>query len=163
MTDTDNDPLAPRHVSRLVLGLAVQPVVAAVLGFVSFPVLEYAERTLHGGSSVDSLDAAIAVALGSAIVAGIVTLVGAFPVVAWRLNRGPFTLSEVLWWGVALGNLPLILIATLATISGNTQPGSSSPPVVLRGLVAGSVFGLAGAGVFWFVAVRGSIHDARLR
>ena len=88
------------------------------------------------------------------------TLLGAFPIVAWRSNRGPFTLTEVLWWGVALGNAPLAIIAVLAALNGapSNSPGS---PETLRGLIAGSVFGFAGAAVFWVVAVRGSVHDAR--
>lgn len=73
-----------------------------MLGFASFPVVDYTNRALRGGAPVDALDAAIALSPGSAIVAGLVTLLGAFPIVAWRLNRGRFTLREVLWWECCL-------------------------------------------------------------
>ena len=159
----DTDRLSPRNISRLFGGLAIQPLVAALLGFVSFPVVDYTNRALRGGVPADALDAAIAFSLGSAIVAGLVTLVGAFPIVAWRLNRGAFALPEVLWWGVILGNAPLAIVAVLTALNGGAPSNSPGAVAALWALVAGSLFGLAGAAVFWAVAVRHEYYPARQR
>jgi len=59
--------------------------------------------------------------------------------------------------------MPWIVIAMLASLSGETPFGAHGALVALRALVVGTLFGLSGATGFWFVAVRGSIHDARAR
>jgi hypothetical protein len=134
-----------------------------MLGFVIFPIVDYTDRALHGGAPTNALDAATAFAFGSAIAAGIITLVFAFPILAWRLNRGPFTLREVLWWGIGLGNLPLAIIAILSALNSGPPSSPSGSIIALRAMVAGSVFGLTGAATFWAIAVRGTDHDARVR
>ena len=164
MPATGSDPLAPRNHSRLFAGMALQPVVAALLGFVIFPLVEATTWVVgHRGASVDLLDAAAAFAFGAALVAFFVTLLGVFPTVAWRLRRGPFTKPQILIAGLLLGNVPLIVLATVASLNGEMPLGPRGALVGLRALGIGALFGLTGAAVFWLVAVRGSIYDARAR
>ena len=143
--------------------MAIQPIVAGVLGFVIFPLVESTSRLSAGGSAIDPWDAAVAFSLGVSIVAFGVTLLGVLPIVAWRLSRGPFTLKEILFAGLLLGNAPGLLIIALANLHRQTTSAPSGVQMPLRAVVAGSFFGLAGAAVFWFVALRGSIYDARRR
>ena len=62
--------LSPADELRVLLGLAVQPFVTALLAFSIFPVVEYTGRRLYGGRSADPVDAAslsppVSVSLGS--------------------------------------------------------------------------------------------------
>jgi hypothetical protein len=156
-----DDPLSGRKDARLLLGMAVQPIVAGLLGFVTFPMFEATNTALNLGRASDPLDAAVSLSLGLAIAASAITLFVAFPIIAWRLNRGPVALQETLITGAAVGNVPLLVIAGLATITDNVASNSAGSLVLLRGIIAGSFFGIAGAAAFWVVAIRRSISDAR--
>ena len=72
----------PRRLSsaeemRLLAGLFVQPFLAAGLAFIAFPLLllDRDGRTLAGGYPLDPTDAAVSVAMGAGVVAGVVTLI----------------------------------------------------------------------------------------
>ncbi len=150
---------------RLLVGFLVQPFAAAALGFVTFPLIEMTGRALYGGMSADLLDAAVSVATGAGLAAFLVTQGAALPTVAWLLSRGPLTLRQVLWCGVALGNIPFALIVPLAALTRAADGGSTwfGPLAVIRALTAGSIFGLAGAMWFWLIAVRGTDLESTSR
>jgi hypothetical protein len=131
---------------RLFVGLAVQPLLAAGVAFFGFPLLlDQSGRTLAGGFPADSTDAAASVAFGVGIVAVFVTVVGVFPTVLWILKRRPVTLALALLFGLAFGNLPVMLGTVLA--------GGYGVAGALRGLAFASLIGLTGAVGFWLIVV----------
>ena len=92
---------------RVLLGLAVQPFVTALLAFISFPVVDYTDRYLHGGRPFDAVDAALALATGVGI-AGLGLRQGAMP--RWNpvgtvfaIAYGSFigTASAAVFWWIA--------------------------------------------------------------
>jgi hypothetical protein len=141
---------------RLFAGLAVQPFVAAAVGFMMFPLIEWSNSALRRGTSGDLVDGAVAVAAGAGLAAFFVTLLGALPIVVWRMRRGPLTLRQVLLGGALLGNLPFAVIVPLAAAAGGSGAGWFWPLGAIRALAVGAVFGMAGAAVFWAIAVRGT-------
>jgi hypothetical protein len=74
--------LSPAEEMRMLGGMVVQPFVAAGLAFVTFPLLllDREGQTLAGGFPADVTDAALSVAMGAGIVAGLIVLVGVLPV-----------------------------------------------------------------------------------
>lgn len=147
---------------RLLAGFAVQPFSAAALGFITFPLIDFTQRTIEGGATTDPMGAAVSVGLGAGLAAFLVTVCGALPVVAWLLRRGPLTLRQVLWGGVILGNLPFGVIAALAVITNNVSAGASFVGI-LRAFAFGSLFGAAGAALFWAISIRGTTMEQQLR
>lgn len=131
-------------------GFAIQPVVAAAAGFLLFPLFERNAYILYGPHQTDRLQAAISIAAGAAMVAIPVTLL-AVPIVIFGVRRGIVTWNRVLLAGVILGNLPLALIAVLATAHGDLASGVGLGAAV-RAFTIGSLFGIAGAAVFWAIA-----------
>ena len=150
---------------RLFAGFVVQPFAAAALGFVTFPLVEVTGRALYGGTSADLPGAAVSVVAGAGLAAFLVTLGAALPTVVWLLRHGPLTLTQVLWGGMALGNIPFALIVPLAALTRAADGGSTwfGPLAVIRALTAGSIFGLAGATWFWLIAVRGTDLESTSR
>jgi hypothetical protein len=131
---------------RLLVGLALQPFLAAGVAFVSFPLLlDRSGRSLAGGFPADATDAAASVAFGVGIVAVFVTVVGVLPAVVWILKRRPITLPLALLFGLAFGNLPVVL--------GRVLAGGYGVAGALRGHAFASVIGLTGAAGFWVIAV----------
>jgi len=132
---------------KLFAGLAVQPFLAAGLAFVSFPfiLLERNGRVPTGGFL--SADAAISVALGVGAWAVFVTLIGVLPTALWVVKRRALPLRHALLFGLAFGDLPVILGTVLSGGSGVAGP--------LRPLVLASTLGVAGAAVFWAISIRG--------
>ena len=139
---------------RLFIGLAVQPFAAAGLGFLSFPLVDLSNRALGRGVPSDPIDGAISFAAGIALVALIITVGGALPAVAWYLKHGPLTLKRILLSGTALGNVPFAILVPLA--GGGSSATWWGPAAAVRALAAGTFFGLAGALLFWAIAVRGT-------
>ena len=80
--------------NRLLLGLVVQPFVAAALTFAICPFIEYSDRLVNGvGRTVDPVETAF----GFAIMAGVVASVAtgfAYPTLLWLLERGPLTHAQ---------------------------------------------------------------------
>ena len=140
----------PAQDMRLLVAFAVQPFVAAAMGFVTYPLLDYTNRLLDRGVAREPMQAALSIALGAALAAFFVTLCAAVPAAAWFLKRGPLTLRQTLLSGILLGNLPLTLIALLAGISGSMNSFTLLDAV--RALCFGSLFGLAGAAAFWAIS-----------
>ena len=139
--------LTPSEEVRLFMALLVQPFVAGGLAFLLFPVLllDRSGRTLAGGFPLDVIDAARSVAIGAAMVAFAVTLLAA-PVALWLMKRRQLSFPDVLLFGLAFGNLPLILGA----VSGGTYGVDGA----VRGVAFASLLGVAGAAAFWVIAVR---------
>ena len=134
---------------RLFAGLAVQPFWAAIVAFFSFPLLllDRAGQTLAGGVPADPTDAAISVALGTGIVAAVVTLVGVAPTALWVVKRRFVTLAQALLFGLGFANVPVVVGAAAAGVYG--------PSGALRAVVFASLIGVSGAAVFWGVSIRG--------
>jgi hypothetical protein len=142
-------------------GLAVQPLVAALLAFVTFPLTDYTGRLAYGGRPVDSVRSAIAFAIGVGIVGLATTVLGALPVLGWALKRGPLTRRRVIVAGAILGNIPSAVIVSGLAIG---QLSSGSTPTLnaltygylglFRIVAFGSFVGLGSAAVFWWLAGR---------
>lgn len=147
--------------NRLLLGLAVQPFVAAALAFALFPVVDYTGRLLYGGGrTVDPVESAV----GFGIIAGVVASVAcglAYPSILWLLERGPLTRAKTMVAGFVFGNLPAALIVLLLAarhVSAGVAPTLANTTYgavgAFRVVALGSVMGLVGASVFWWVAGR---------
>jgi hypothetical protein len=144
------------------VGLAAQPFVAALLGFVTFPALDYTGRPLYGGRPIDSWDSAMSVAVGAGVVGLFVTIFGALPILTFLLSRGPISREQVFTSGIVLGNVPFAIIVALRVatqISQGTPPTDLSqltygPLGLVRALAFGSIIGTGCAGAFWLVAGR---------
>ena len=122
-------------------------------------MVDWTGRALHGGLSTrDAFHGAIAFGLGAGMVAFVVTVCGALPIVLTCLERGPLTLKQVLLSGAALGNAPGALIVLLSFVTGQSASGASWfwSIEALRALAIGSLFGLTGAALFWIVSIRRS-------
>jgi hypothetical protein len=126
----------------------VQPFAGAALAFVGIPLVD------PGGS-------ALSFALAFAIAAGLVTLCVALPLVAWLLTRGPLRLRTILLSGVVLGNVPIAIMLVLAVAMRQPDAGPmwSGPAEAIRVLATGSIFGLAGATLFWLISIRGTAME----
>ena len=157
--------LPPAGEMKVFLGLAVQPVAAALLAFFAFPLLDYTGRAfgLYSGHPIDAVDAAVSVAFGVGIVALVVTVLAALPCFVWLLHRGRITRRNVLMSGALLGNAPSLLFATLLVIRGvdrGTTPREVpmqavyGPLGAVRLLVFGSFIGVSCAAVFWWLTGR---------
>ena len=139
---------------RLAAGFIVQPFVAGVMAFVSFPFLLFGEV---GSGITDPTGAAISVALGTFLFAIGITLVVAVPIAIWVLKRRDVRFKRALLFGLAIGNLP---VAVGAVLSGFQRVVlSASRPVDLWGstgaVLFSSLIGVTGAAVFWAISIRG--------
>lgn len=135
--------------ARLVGGFFIQPVAAALLGYLLFPLFVAASGggTYVGGPS----NPALAVGLAAAVVA-VPTTVIAVLLVIWRATRGTISFAETIAWGGVLGAGPLLALFVLT--------GQATAHVFIRTMLAGSVFGFIGAGLFWLIAIRGTSLDS---
>ena len=155
---------------RLVLGFAVLPPVDTLLAFllhrVVWPIGPY-------GTSkwADPLDAAVAFAAGVAIIACIVTVAAAWPIVTWCLYRGRLSLTQILVASLVLGNAPYaisvagVLLFYLIGLGTSADVGYVlvyGPVGAFRAVVIGSIIGAASGVLFWAVAIRGSGYERRV-
>jgi hypothetical protein len=140
--------LRPEREMRVLVGVAAQPLVAAAVAFLAFPVLllDGHGQTLGGGAPTSVADAAVSVAVGAGLVALAVTLVGALPTALWLMKRRRVSLPEALAFGLAFGNAPFLIGALLA--------GTYGLAGFIRGVAFSSLLGVAGAAVFWWIALR---------
>jgi hypothetical protein len=143
---------------RILTGSLVQPLLAAGLAFLTFPllVLDRNGQTLAGGYPSDPTDAALSLAVGTGMVAGMVTLIGVLPTATWVIRRHQLTLKETLVFGLGFGNLPYVLLAAAAG-------GAYGLPGRVRGIVFASLLGLSGAALFWIIAIRPQKSRANVR
>ncbi len=153
---TEND-LTQSQRLRVLAGFVVQPFAAAVLGFLTFPLLKLTDPRRPGLSTTDNdMRNAVAVAFGVALAAVFVTTFGAVPAAAWCVKRGRLAFAQIVGWGAVLGNLPFVVIVGLASITGNVTNEFWDPFLLVRALAFGVLFGVVGAAVFWLIAVRGT-------
>ena len=138
----------PHCLGRIWLAFGMMPFVSAVLG-----------GLLWGGSGP--------VAILSGVSAIFVTISGGLPAYLTLKQRGPISLSQTVWTGAALGNLPLALFGFMSalfalahvaagTISQHLVPISSLIISTIGLILLGSILGAASAAVFWFVAIKGT-------
>ena len=92
--------MTPKAEMRMLVALVVQPFVAFAAASLAFPG---------------------PVALGAAVAAVFVVMVGALPAIAWLSSRGPITLGKALISGALLGNLPIVAILLLAALTDNLR------------------------------------------
>lgn len=155
-TDRKGRDLSSPESLRVFIGLAVQPFVVALTAFVTFPALDYTASVAYGGHSGNLWDGAESIALAVGIVGVGITLLGAVPLVATQLARGPLSRSQVLTSGLALGNIPTMLMCVLLIGRQAQSPGPvdlmDGPVGLARVLIFGSLFGLVGAATFWWIA-----------
>ena len=131
-------PLSHREEMRIFLGFLVQPLVAALCGFLAFLVLldDGQEFAPSNSSLSGSVWAARAFGLAAGIYAFFVAPLAALPLFVWLRRRGPITLATTLVSGAVLGNLLTIIAATIAA------------------LVIGTAVGVTCAAAFWWIAGR---------
>jgi hypothetical protein len=141
--------LTPSDERKLLAGLAVQPFLAAGVAFFAFPVflLDGNRETLAGGRPADLTDAAVSIALGTGLVALLVTVVGVLPTALWLIRRRQLSLRDALLFGLGFGNLPYVLLALAAG-------GTYGLAGLARGVAFSSLLGLVGSTVFWAMALR---------
>lgn len=149
-------------------GLAVQPLVAAVLGFCLFPLIDYTGRSLYGGRPGDPWDAALSVGFGVGLAALPVVFFGALPALAVLSARGAVSRSMVIAGGVLLGNVPgALIVATL--FFRQIQEGAPAdlaqltygPSGLIRAVILGSLIGAGCAWTFWLIAGRPPFRGSR--
>lgn len=114
---------------RVQMGLAVQPFVAAALGFAFFPV----HAASHGGRSTDLLGTAIVHAVFVGITATLITGCAAYPVLCWLLARGRVTLARTVLIGALLGNIPSAIALLGIAIGTVNRAGALPDPAILVG------------------------------
>ena len=138
----------PHAIGRLWLAFLIMPVVSALIAL-----------GVSGGSGP------VAILVG--ILAIFVTACGALPAFISLKQRGPLRLSQALWAGAALGNVPNALFAfmsalfALAHVANGTISDHLAPvPQLLFGalnvILLGTAVGAGSAAVFWFVGIRGT-------
>ena len=129
--------MTPKAEMRVLVGLVVQPFVAFAAASVAVPG---------------------PVALGAAVTAVVVVIVGALPAITWLSRRGPITLGKALVSGALLGNLPLVAILLLAALTGNLRVSESGSGLgvlpALRSVAFGGFIGTACAFAFWLIVRR---------
>lgn len=161
-TMAEAPPLSPREQRWVLVGLIVQPVVAALFGFVTWPILEATGIPYKGKFTRDTIGMAVAVAFQMGVAGFFVAFGGALPLFLWLRSRGPITARKTLVSGVLLAQLPgafvlllTILRALIVLLIGSPDepPNVYSTPHDPFGLIRGTVFtsvaGLTCAAVFW--------------
>jgi hypothetical protein len=132
---------------RVVLALAAQPVLAAILAAALYPLVEFGGRAALNQRPADSSDAMLAFALGVAVVAVGMTVFVAAPLVLWLRRRGPVTVRHALLSGLLLGNAPAafvivrIMLAESARTVGSVI-GSEGWRGGMRAVAFGSFMGV---------------------
>ena len=164
-TITDAPALSPREQRWVLVGLIVQPVVAALFGFVTWPIVEATRLPPHGKFTRDTTGMALAVAFNMGVIGFFVAFCAALPLFLWLRSRGPITARKTLVSGALLAHLPnafvLLLVAVrallLVAFPALAGPPAPQTPHTLTadalGLIRGTVFctaiGVTCAAVFW--------------
>lgn len=157
----------PRTEMRMLVGYVLTPLMCGAL----MALTVVAERalgvwTFNGSPSTDAAGPlSFAVMIFAAPIA---TIFGAVPGVAWLIRRGRLTLRNLLILGAGSGNIPIVILAVLIVLEKlRNETLTSVEPVQLFGLfgplLLGAWFGVWSALFFWWVAVRGTELDVRLR
>jgi len=136
---------APLDAVRMLVGLALQPIVATAVAFLLFPLLllDRTGQTFAGGHPVSVSDSAASVAFAVGIVTVPVVIAGVLPTLLWLLRSGAITLTRALSVGIVFGNLPIVMGSLLA--------GTYGAIATVRTVAYASTIGVAGATAFWLV------------
>ena len=164
--------MTPRQEMRVLVGLVMQPLVAAAAAFVLFPALDYTARALDYTDRAagvhyvrySSSGGAVSVAFGAALAAVFVVVFGALPAIGWVSRRRPITLGASLVAGALLGNLPGVVILLLAWINNawaSDAGGRGGALGLLRAVAFGSSVGIACGAAFWVIAGNSTNNQRR--
>lgn len=138
----------PQCLGRIWLAFALMPLVSGLAGLL-----------LSGGvAPVAFLASACAI---------FVTFAGGLPAFLTLKRRGPISLSQTMWVGAALGNLPSAVYAVMLALYSLVHLAAGTlfarllplPQLVASAVMLilfGSAVGAASAAVFWFVALKGT-------
>jgi len=145
-------PLQTAEELRLLAGFVVPPLAVSLLAYLAFPLID------PGGLPVDLMARTISFALDAGWAAFVVTLVLGFPIVLWLSKRGPVRLTQILACGAILGNVPYammwLLAVTAVTRDVDLADTWLGPLGIVRALSIGTIFGVAGAALYWVVSIR---------
>jgi len=174
----DTEPLAarsdpaPRPISRLadarlLLAFAVTPFAAGGVMFVLSFAIFSSGVSVFAGSPADPFDAAMSLGVGVTILSVCVTVLGALPGVIWMARRAMLSFRNVLLLGVALGNLPFVLIVAgiivtefaKGTLSLNVPRLWEGTFGTVRAVALGVLVGVPTAAVFWLIGLARSSTD----
>ena len=156
---------SPRAEMRMLVGYVLLAPFSGLVMYLTIGLQLALGVWFFSGSA--SLDVALPLSLAAAIFAApIATIVGAVPGVAWLIRRDRLTLRNLLLGGLALGNIPIAILAVLILFEKlRNDTLNSAEPVQLFGLfgpvLLGAWFGVWGALFFWFVSIRGTELDVR--
>jgi hypothetical protein len=165
----DSRRVSPIDAARLLLGFLVLPPLDAVLAFLLHRVI-WPTGPVGTSKWVDPVQAATAFAAGVAIVAWIVTVAVAWPIVAWLLYGRRLSLKQIVVASLAFGNAPyaigiagvvLFYLIGLGTSADVGYVLIHGPAGSFRGVVIGSIIGVTSGFLFWAVAVRGTAYERR--
>jgi hypothetical protein len=152
--------LTTEREKRMLVGLTVQPFVAAAVGLVLFRVVNDSGGPVALDSWTD-LEAALAFGVLCGAAASFVTGLVGYPGLVWVLKRRTLTRQQTLIGGLLLGNIPgaLVVLALAARhLSRGVMPTLDNLTYGLDGALRlisyGTVIGVVGAAVFWWVAGR---------
>lgn len=95
--------LTPTENTRVFVGLAIQPFVAALVTALLFPLLASARSARTGLAPGGYWDSTASLALAVALVSVGITVLGAVPLLAIQLSQGPVSKGQILASGFALG------------------------------------------------------------
>jgi hypothetical protein len=126
---------------RILVGLALQPIVTAGVAFLLFPLSRGAHVSGSGSGGV--ADAARAIGFTVGLVSVPLVVFAVVPVMLWLRRHGRLTLASSLMGGVVFGNVPIAIGWLLA--------GTYGPLQTVRTVAYASAIGLTGAAVFWLV------------
>jgi hypothetical protein len=148
---------SPADAPRVMLGLALQPFVAALTGFAL--VLARGALGAYGdGYSPDRVGAAAGAGVFVGIAAVFLTVFGAYPALRWMLTRGAVTRTHAVAAGALLGCVPGAMFVAASTLAAVRGGAALDPMPLLAGtrvsLLIGSTVGVVCASVFWLLAGR---------
>jgi hypothetical protein len=103
---------------------------------------------------------AMVMAVVFALVAVIMTMCVAYPLLLWLKRRGRFTAVTTMVSGALLGTIPAV-IAAVGRLAGRGGGVLDVTGAVVRPAIIGSIVGLVSAGTFW-LAVRRHVPRARV-
>lgn len=125
-----------RHEEYLVSrGLAVQPLVTGILGFLLI---------------VPPSELAVVFGVLFAITGALISVLVAYPILIWVVRRGQLTKTLSLVCGAMLGNIP----AAIAVLSSAFTTTQITVDEFSRPVTVGTVVGILSAMTFWWVSGR---------
>jgi MFS family permease len=150
---------------RMLGGFVAVPPALGILGFFGFGLLESGGLLPYSGRLTNPTGAATGIGLVVSVLAFLMTVGGALPVVLHLSERGPLERKRLLVAGALLGNVPLALIIVGVTLvnlaAGTPERGRELYEIVpnLVRVLVGTFLGVSGAVIFWHIGVRDTELD----